>query len=277
MTETTDPLLRIERAVCEIGGQNKFLSEVADRWPRLAGATIADVLEMTGDYDMFLEVTEPFYAVHGDELPPLAGAVRAALHALIILGGELAVTRVLQLLSEAGYGPRTAGFDDAVHDRESAVASWPEPLRARYEAGYRAGDAARPEPRQQLEWVPAPQGGHTAAGETFAYLVVSSGRAVLLTRWTRDQDPASLDAMAEAITNLTEMSTPAAGRLAAEQFEAGRSYPPGGQAWSYTDVGALAVTAAPAQRGPAQHQLIPLDEAAAERLRRRAQMGDSGE
>jgi hypothetical protein len=63
--------------------QRAVLDYVADRWPRMVGAEVADILEHTTDYDMFLQETEPVYARYADQLPRTP-AVIFAMHALIL-------------------------------------------------------------------------------------------------------------------------------------------------------------------------------------------------
>jgi hypothetical protein len=245
-------LMAVATAVRDAGGTDKLLGTAVDRWPRMNGFTIADVLDTTGTYDMLADEAAPFFEANGDQLPSIP-AVGFAVCACILLGGELTVVRVLQLAHKAGFGPRAAGYADAMAARPSTEASWPAALRLRYHRGFHAGQleqlSAAERAARTLDWVPAPQGGQVAHGDTFTYLVVArtgpelvAGCTVLLTRWTADLDPAGLDAMAEAITNLIEVSTADLGREYAEDFEAGRDVGALGQAWRYTDTRGLAVT-----------------------------------
>jgi len=105
MTDT-DELLAIERALTD-AEMHQFLADVKDRWPRLDGAKVADVLEHTTSYDMFLDKTEPFFEGHGPELPDGA-PVTAVLHLLIILGRELTPLNVAKELLRAGLMPKPA-------------------------------------------------------------------------------------------------------------------------------------------------------------------------
>jgi hypothetical protein len=70
-------------------------------WPGMDGAGVADVLDMTVDYDEFLAETEPFYEAHHRELGDNYGTVYAV-HALILLRRPLTVESVLELLTRAG-------------------------------------------------------------------------------------------------------------------------------------------------------------------------------
>lgn len=80
-----------------------FLGKVARRYPRLDGAGVADVLDLTTDHDMFLDKTEPFYEKFGGHLPEGAGhATILAVHAIIILELELTPARVTCFLQRAG-------------------------------------------------------------------------------------------------------------------------------------------------------------------------------
>jgi hypothetical protein len=70
-------------------------------WPGMNGAGVADVLDMTVDYDEFLSETEPFYEEHHRELGDNYGIVYAV-HALILLRRPLTVEAALELLTRAG-------------------------------------------------------------------------------------------------------------------------------------------------------------------------------
>ncbi len=105
MTER-DPLVLIQESLTE-DETRQFLADARDRWPNLAGAHVADILEHTTSYDMFLDKTEPFFEAHEGQMPPGCPNT-AALHALIILGGELSMDRLLRLLAHAGLVPQAA-------------------------------------------------------------------------------------------------------------------------------------------------------------------------
>lgn len=281
-------LMAVAAAVRESGGKDKLLAEAFDRWPRLRGATIADVLDMTDNYDMFLDITEPFGETHDAELPPVP-AVRFALHALIILGGELTVTRLLQLLSKAGYGPRQAGYDDAMAGRAGDGAAWPEALRPRYLAGWRAGDLERRAPagnEVRTAYDPLPDLAGLLAALTASRAASWDGQVGAAYRrlaeglaWTVPAgiEDAIRDALGSFITRTGKLLTPA--ELDACAAEAGRGYDP--RQMEGADVvvtGGLGSHGGAEEFAPAPHpaagQLVPLDPAAAERLRRAAQMGD---
>ena len=70
-------------------------------WPGMAGADVADVLDLTVEHDEFLDKTEPFFEAHMAGLPDTPGNI-FALHALIILDQRLTLSRVLKLLFRAG-------------------------------------------------------------------------------------------------------------------------------------------------------------------------------
>jgi hypothetical protein len=236
---------KVAAAVVANGGESKFEAYVAENWPRLSGAGVADVLEMCASYDMFAEITEPFFVLHDGELSPVP-ARTVALQALIILGGELTCARLMRLLNKAGYGPRVCGYSDAMADRPTAELDWPEGLRERYRAGYADG---RSQPRRvPMDWQESGQPGvRTAQGEFAVYMVARSygevaGRGWLLTRWTRGDEPGELGAMTVAIANMIRVASEDQGREFAESYEGGLSIPFHGQTWSYTDVGGLAVT-----------------------------------
>jgi hypothetical protein len=85
--------------------QAVFLAKVAATWPRMVGAKVADVLDMMDDHDMFVDQTDPFFELHGEEFPwadinPCAP--RFALYVLILLDQRPTVGRVLVLLQRAG-------------------------------------------------------------------------------------------------------------------------------------------------------------------------------
>jgi hypothetical protein len=186
MTETPDPLTAIERAVTAAGGKDKFLAYVAEHWPRLVGASIADVLEHTTSYDLFLDQTEPFYEAHGGEMPP-ASPNTAALHALIILGGELSTDRLRRLLADAGLIPAPA-----LHWRRVVI-----------------GRAAR---------------GYSADGAELHYLVfLSPDGQYRLTRYPRNGQHTE-DIMSAAASAVV-VADPEEGRRLAGLFEAGESIP----------------------------------------------------
>jgi len=96
----TDALLAVARALTE-DEQRDLMAAVTARWPRLDGADPADVLDLTDNADMFLDLTEPFFELHGGELPDVRG-LRYAAHALIILARPLTVPAVLDIVRRAG-------------------------------------------------------------------------------------------------------------------------------------------------------------------------------
>lgn len=135
-------LSAVARAVTDGGGEARFLHVTGERWPRLRGAQVADVLEMTVDRDMFLPITEPFFEAHEAELPPVP-AVLYALHALIILdgidGARPPLDRLMLMLAKAGFSPRACGRADGQAGRDDQSGDWPERLRPRYRSGFREG------------------------------------------------------------------------------------------------------------------------------------------
>jgi hypothetical protein len=85
--------------------QMTLLRDVGNRWPHLHGATVADVLDYTTDYDEFLGQTELFFERFADQLPdtgPRGYATIIAAHAIILLGLELTPARVAYFLQRAG-------------------------------------------------------------------------------------------------------------------------------------------------------------------------------
>jgi hypothetical protein len=92
-------LMAVSRALT----QNEVAAILArsSQWPGMDGAGVADVLDMTVDYDEFLSVTEPFHEAHHAELGDNYGTVYA-LHALILLRQEPTVDTVRALLVRAG-------------------------------------------------------------------------------------------------------------------------------------------------------------------------------
>lgn len=80
-----------------------FMNAVDKCWPRLRGAQVADILDMTTDRDMFLGQTEPFFEKFADQLPGgVSYAASFAAHVVIILGRPLTPGRVIVLLQRAG-------------------------------------------------------------------------------------------------------------------------------------------------------------------------------
>jgi hypothetical protein len=102
----------------------RFLAAVHVLYPRLRGAGVADVLDLTTDHDMFLAETESFFEQYGEQLhrqmDASSEAPRAAAHALILLGRPLTVENVTALLTKAGVidGPAVPEVPayDPVHD-----------------------------------------------------------------------------------------------------------------------------------------------------------------
>jgi len=186
-----DPLVLLQEALDD-EETRQFLAEVARRWPRMAGAHVADVLEHTTDYDLFLDATEPFFDEHEAELFSLPDAlpVTAVLHLLIIMGRELTMANLLSVLGTAGLLPAA-----------------PSVLRWR---------------RVVIENV---QAGWSADGADLHYLVFRhpQGNGYLLTRYPRNgqhtADIISAASWAAAMTTADE------GRRTAELFEAGEDIP----------------------------------------------------
>ena len=81
----TDALLAVARALTE-DEQRDLMAVTAARWPRLDGADPADVLDLTDNADMFLDVR----------------GLRYAAHALIILARPLTGPAVLDIVRRAG-------------------------------------------------------------------------------------------------------------------------------------------------------------------------------
>lgn len=65
------------------------------------GADVADVLDYTDDFDMFLNQTEPFFEKFSDQLPE-SHAVILALHVIILMGWGLTPGRVWSVMQRAG-------------------------------------------------------------------------------------------------------------------------------------------------------------------------------
>lgn len=93
-------LMAVASALTE-GESTALLYDIGNRWPHLHGATVADVLDYTTDYDMFLDQTEPFFEKFGGQLPQDV-RLSAALHVIILLGRELTPGRVWSVLQRAG-------------------------------------------------------------------------------------------------------------------------------------------------------------------------------
>ena len=189
MTDT-DELLAIERALTD-AEMHQFLADVKDRWPRLDGAKVADVLEHTTSYDMFLDKTEPFFEGHGPELPDGA-PVTAVLHLLIILGRELTPLNVAKELLRAGLMPKPA--------RKLAWHAYSTP------------------PMRAVT-------GYQATGEDLHYLVFAhpQGGAYQLTRYPRNGQ--HTEDIISAASYVAAMATLGEGRRFAERFEAGDDIP----------------------------------------------------
>jgi hypothetical protein len=97
-------LMAVAHALSEAERQ-QLLVHVAVKWPRLRGAGVADVLDLTTDHDMFLEQTEPFFAGPGRPggvIFPDSPAVLFAAHAVILLGRSLQPGYVTDILTRAG-------------------------------------------------------------------------------------------------------------------------------------------------------------------------------
>jgi hypothetical protein len=121
----------------------RFLAHVAEQWPRLRGADVADVLDITTDHDMFLSRTEPFFERFGEQLPQDV-RLSAAIHAVIILGEELTPARVIARLQRAGVteAPRYPEVEVGLLGRDPGRSPNYDVnhlmLRARAEQGMRA-------------------------------------------------------------------------------------------------------------------------------------------
>jgi hypothetical protein len=113
LTAVAHALTEAERAM--------FLGKVARKYPRLDGAHVDDVLDITTDHDMFLDKTEPFYERFGAQLPE-TGAVTFALHVIILMGWTLTPGRVWSILQRAGVveAPRYPEVEAGlwVHERD---------------------------------------------------------------------------------------------------------------------------------------------------------------
>lgn len=96
-----DPLVLIQEALTD-EETRQFLEEATRRWPGTEGAHVADVLDLTTDHDMFLDQTEPFFEAH---VVPGPAPHTAALHLLIILGRELTMENLTEVLTRAGLIP----------------------------------------------------------------------------------------------------------------------------------------------------------------------------
>jgi hypothetical protein len=80
-----------------------FLGKVTRTYPRLNGADVADVLELTADHDMFLDRTEPFFEKFEAQMPDgVHYAPRFAAHVIILLDRELTPGRVWSVMQRAG-------------------------------------------------------------------------------------------------------------------------------------------------------------------------------
>jgi hypothetical protein len=93
-------LMAVAHALTE-AERSEFLARTSETYPRLRGAEVADVLDLTDDYDMFLDRTEPFFEKYADQTPD-SPAVRFAAHVLILLGLNLTLPALLKLLQRAG-------------------------------------------------------------------------------------------------------------------------------------------------------------------------------
>jgi hypothetical protein len=80
-----------------------FLGKVARSYPRLNGAGVADVLELTADHDMFLDRTEPFFTKFDAQMPgDVHYAPLYAAHYIILMDLELTPGRVWSVMQRAG-------------------------------------------------------------------------------------------------------------------------------------------------------------------------------
>lgn len=128
-----------------------FLGKVARDYPRLRGADVADVLDLTTDHDMFLDRTEPFFERFADQVPGTPALI-FAVHLIILMGWGLTPARVWVVLQRAGVvdPPRypevevgLRAYDDRVPVQSGSIGvSAPDAnhlvLKARAEQGMRA-------------------------------------------------------------------------------------------------------------------------------------------
>lgn len=83
--------------------QTMFLGRVARLYPRLQGAQVADVLDLTADHDMFLDQTEPFFTKFDAQMPDdVHYAPLYAAHVIILMGWGLTPGRVWSVMQRAG-------------------------------------------------------------------------------------------------------------------------------------------------------------------------------
>jgi hypothetical protein len=113
---------------------------VAARWPLMNGAGVADILEHTTSYDMFLAETEPFYEKFASQLPDKCPATIFVLHALILLGRELSPAKVLAFLQRAGAcdAPRYPHVEAGILNEDGSLSN-SLLIMARAEHALRAG------------------------------------------------------------------------------------------------------------------------------------------
>jgi hypothetical protein len=101
--ERHDALMAVARALTQ--DEQALILAKSRKWPGMAGAEVADVLDHTVDYDEFLDRTEPFYETLPTDFPGGPGVIYA-LHSLILLGVPLTTASVRALLARAGLaGP----------------------------------------------------------------------------------------------------------------------------------------------------------------------------
>ena len=98
--DADDALSAITRALTDDEART-----IVDRFvvanPHWNGAMAADILDALYQADEHLDVIEPFYEAHEDELPDVPGVGYAVL-AVISMGRNLTVPAVLDLLDRAG-------------------------------------------------------------------------------------------------------------------------------------------------------------------------------
>jgi hypothetical protein len=110
-----EALMAVTRALTE--NEAAVIIARAARWPGMDGAGVADVLDHTVDQDEFLNRTEPFFMAHDKDFDSDYGPAYAA-HALILLGRELTVEAVRELLARAAV---QAGRRDAAERTARAL------------------------------------------------------------------------------------------------------------------------------------------------------------
>jgi hypothetical protein len=183
----TDEVLAIAGALDE-DEQTHILDAFAGEGTPNHGATVADLLALAYQHDMFLPERDPFFDAHEDRNWPQPAASYAAL-AVVMHGDKLTTVRLTKLLLKAGLlPPATTALDWGFHSTP--------PMRA--------------------------VTGYVAEGETWKYFVTRTpDDRFLLCRWRKNLPPAGLEALRQAVGTAIEVSTPDEGRHFADQFEHG--------------------------------------------------------